>query len=247
MKVKARAYVFWCGLVIVFLLALLTRLLYPVSRFEIWYDRSALFWSALETGALGQTYQRHHPGVTTMWIAGLGMRVFMMMHGWTPEELMHPPGMMSGPQGPPAQAGVAALSFAIAACIALVFVLLTRLANGEVAFTAGCLLALDPFHLTHSKMIHVDGLLTVFMLLAALFLIAYVREKKWLYLTSSGIFTGLALLTKSPSLFLIPYAVLVLSWHAILGEGRAHADRPGFRAWMGQLPGVSRDLGAWTV
>ncbi|MGD8996926.1 MAG: glycosyltransferase family 39 protein, partial [Anaerolineae bacterium] len=206
----------------------------------------ALFWSALETGALGQTYQRHHPGVTTMWIAGLGMRVFMMMHGWTPEDLMHPSGMMSGPQGPPAQAGVAALSFAIAACIALVFVLLTRLANGEVAFTAGCLLALDPFHLTHSKMIHVDGLLTVFMFLAALFLIAYVREKKWLYLTSSGIFTGLALLTKSPSLFLIPYAVLVLSWHAILGEGRAHADRSGFRVWMGQLPGVSRDLVAWT-
>jgi hypothetical protein len=87
-----------------------------------------------------------------------------------------------------------------------------------VAFVAGCLLALDPFHITHSNMIHLDALLAGFMLLSALFLIGYLQERAWGYLVSSGVFGGLALLTKSPALFLVPYTGLIVVVDFLTGE-----------------------------
>ena len=77
MRGKGRSYVLWCGLVVVFLLALFPRLFYPASRYDLWYNRSVRFWDALLMGDLSGTYQQYHPGVTTMWIAGFGLRMYM--------------------------------------------------------------------------------------------------------------------------------------------------------------------------
>jgi hypothetical protein len=75
MKAKRKPGLFWCGLAIVFFLALLPRLIYPVSQYMIWYERSVRFWDALLAGNFAATYQQYHPGVTTMWVAGLGLQV----------------------------------------------------------------------------------------------------------------------------------------------------------------------------
>lgn len=246
-KAKERQYLFWCGLVVVFLLALFPRLSYPVSRYMLWYDRSVHFWDALLAGDLGGTYQRYHPGVTTMWIAGFGLRVYMVTHGWSSYELLHPPKMLSGPQGPPAQAAVIALSLVIAACIALAYILLVRLTNWPVAFSAGCLLALDPFYITHSRMIHVDGLLASFMLVSMLLLLCHLQEKKWLYLVFSGVLAGLAFLTKSPAWFLIPCAVLAMALHHLTDRGQVSMGSSKMRARGRQLWEVTRSLVAWVL
>jgi hypothetical protein len=242
---KSRA--FWGGLVLVFLLALLPRMFYPASRFMVWYPRSVRFWDALLAGDLSNTYQRYHPGVTTMWAAGFGMRVYMAVNGWSPDDLLDPPPMMSGPQGPPAQAAVVALSFVVAACIALVYVLLARLRGWPLAFSAGCLLALDPFYITYSKMIHLDALLASFMLLSVLSLIGFLEDKKWTYLVSSGVFTGLAFLTKSPSWFLISYAGLIVTLHHLLDRVRLSLDSSKMHIWGRRIWDVVRSLGVWWV
>lgn len=39
-----RKTLFWSGLVIVFTLAFVPRLVYPVSRYMLWYDRAITFW-----------------------------------------------------------------------------------------------------------------------------------------------------------------------------------------------------------
>ena len=166
LRFEGRLRLFSAGLAVVFVLALLPRLFYPSSRYLLWYDRSVHFWDALLAGKFGDTYQRHHPGVTTMWIAGLGLRTYIAVQGWSSDVLLQPPPAMSGPQGEPAQAGTAALDFSIAACVVLVYVLLVRITSWSVAFCAGCLLALDPSYITHSKMIHVDALLASFMLVS---------------------------------------------------------------------------------
>jgi hypothetical protein len=232
------------GLVLVFILALLPRLFYPSSRYLLWYDRSVHFWDALMAGDFADTYQQHHPGVTTMWIAGLGLRLYMTTHGWSSDTLLQPPSGLSGPQGGPAQAGTAALGLTIALCIVLAYVLLVRMINWPVAFCAGCLLALDPFYITHSKMIHVDGLLASFMLASALLLLAYVQKERWTYLFGSGIFAGLAFLTKSPGLFLAPYAVFVLALSLLISSDSAW-DLSSLRVWRKQLWRISRSLIVW--
>jgi hypothetical protein len=243
---KGGSRLFWVGLAVVLMLALLPRLFYPSSRFMLWYDRSVRFWDALGAGEFADTYQQYHPGVTTMWIAGFGLRLYMVVRGWSSDKLLHPPSALSGPQGGPAQVGTAALGFSIALCIVLVYVVLDRMTNRRVAFCAGCFLALDPFYITHSKMIHVDALLASFMLISALFLVNYIRKGNWTHLVVSGIFAGLAFLTKSPSLFLIPYAVFVII-SGRLAASDAAWDLSDARAWGRQLWRISRSLIIWML
>jgi hypothetical protein len=245
MKIKGKSRLFWCGLAIIFLLALLPRLIYPVSQYMLWYKRSVRFWDALLAGNFAATYQQYHPGVTTMWVAGLGLQVYKVTHGWSPEELLEPPPMMAGPQGEPARMGVAALSLLIAGCIALVYVLLDRLTDWPVAFSAGCLLALDPFHITHSKLIHVDGLLASLMLVSALFLIVYLQEDRHVHLILSGVFTGLAFLTKSPAAFLIPYAALLIALHQLVCKRSVPGEAFEAQSWSRHLWKAGRSLGLW--
>ena len=120
LRFRNRTVAFWTGLVFVFFLALLPRMIYPVSRPMQWYDRSVNFWDALLAGDLGGTYQQYHPGVTTMWVAGLGLRVYAVAHGWSGDELSNPPPSPLGVEDNyPVGAGVVALSIVIAACIGL--------------------------------------------------------------------------------------------------------------------------------
>ncbi len=246
---RGRTVAFWAGLVFVFLLALLPRLIYPVSRPMQWYDRSVLFWDALLTGDLSGTYQQYHPGVTTMWVAGLGMQVYAAAHDWSGDELSNPPPKPSGGRDYPIAAGVAALSLVIATCIGLAYVLLARLIDWPVAFSGGCLLALDPFYIAQSKVLHVDALLASFMLVSVLFLICHLQKKKRAYLVFSGIFAGLAFLTKSPSGFLLPYvslATLSFSFCRLWTAGNhAVGDSEKGRQWGRRLWEVACPLGIW--
>jgi hypothetical protein len=238
---KPRA--FWCGFTVVFLLALLPRVIYPVSRPLEWYERSVRFWDALLAGDLGGTYQRYHPGVTTMWVAGLGLRIYAAAHGWSGDELLEPPQSSLDFRPYPVEAGVAALSLVISLCICLAYVLLARLLGWRVGFVGGCLLALDPFYLEQSKVLHVDALLATLMLVSALFLAGYLQRKRWLHLALSGAFAGLAFLTKSPSGFLIPCVVLSAAYRH-LAENSIYGS-PKMRAWASRVGKIARDLVVW--
>jgi hypothetical protein len=242
---------FWIGLVFVFLLALLPRLFYPVSRPMLWYKRSVRFWDALQEGNLSGTYQRYHPGVSVMWIAGLGLRIYAVAHGWSGDELLNPPPGPLDLQDYPDEAGVAALSIVIAACVGLAYVLLTRLTDWSVAFSSGCLLALDPFYIYLSKMIHLDAILASFMLVSVLFLVCYLQHERRLDLVLSGIFAGLAFLTKSPSGFLLPYALMVVVCSSFfhsstLRKSSVKSSKKG-RRYAQLLWGVVRTMGEWGI
>jgi len=221
---SGRTRLLWLGLIVVFLLALVPRVGTPSSRYLLWYERSLSFWEAIREGQLEETYQRYHPGVTTMWAAGLGLEAYRLTTG-TPAGAL-PPAEEVGPQGAAAQAGVVAIGLVIAASIVAATWLLTRLTSWAVAMSAGVFLALDPFYLTHSKMIHVDGFLASFMLVSALALIVYARGGGLRYLSVSGVAGGLALLTKSPAWFLLPYAGLVAFVSAVVMVRRQPAGSP---------------------
>jgi hypothetical protein len=197
-------------LVLVFLVAFLPRAVYPVSRSILWYQRAVRFSDALLAKDWAGTCHTYHPGVTTMWIAGLGISLFARRRGLTSAQLLGDQPARPGDVNDAIEAGVIPLAVVIALCIALTYVLLKRLTNRNVALAGSLLLALDPFHLTHSKVLHVDGLLAVFMFVSVLFLFNHLRRPSKLDLALSGAFAGLAFLTKTPSWFLVPYAVLAV-------------------------------------
>ncbi|NJN83620.1 MAG: phospholipid carrier-dependent glycosyltransferase [Caldilineaceae bacterium] len=96
------------------------------------------------------------------------------------------------------------------ATVALVFLLVRTLFGATAGFIGGLLLALDPWYLAHSRVLHHDGLMAGFMLLASLALLGHLwRGPRPIYLIGSGVCAGLALLSKTLALFLLPWVGLV--------------------------------------
>jgi hypothetical protein len=230
----------WVAPVFLFLLAFIPRAVYPVSRAMLWYYRAIHFGDAVLAGDWAATYQSYHPGVTTMWLVGAALKLFGWWRGLSSDELLGAYPTVPGTINEGVAAGVVALALALALCIVLAYVLLRRIAGQKVAFVGGFLLALDPFHLMSSKVLHVDAMLATLMFSSALFLLNYVRQRRLGDLALSGLFAGLAFLTKSPSLMLVPYAVLVVGLDGLTSRGVDSREALGARLWV-----VVRALLVW--
>jgi hypothetical protein len=108
-----------------------------------------------------------------------------------------------------------------------------RLVGRGPAFIGVALLALDPYTLSYSRLFHLEAPLALFMSLAGLSCILWLCDNKWQQLALTGLFTGLALLTKSTALLLGPMlGAIVISWGLLTGQGRIPAW------WLARLKGA---------
>ncbi len=203
-----------------------------------WYNRAIHFWDALLARDWAGTYQQYHPGVTTMWLSGGGIKLFAWLRGLSSDQLLGLAPARPGAINGAITAGVLPLVLVISLCIALSYVLLERLSGRKVALVGACLLALNPFYIAYSRVLHVNALLATFMFVSALFLFNYFYRTRWLDLIGSGVFAGLAILTKSPSLFMIPYAALVLGYRLV-------ATGPGSEGGVRRLWALLRAMLVW--
>ncbi len=186
-----------------FLLAALPRMFDPISRANLWYRRAFNFYAALGDFDWAATYRQHHPGVTTMWLSGAGMKLFQVQRDVTDRAVM-------GHRPDATEWGVVPLAIAVALCIVLAVWLMRRLFNHRIALYGGLFLAIDPFFLAYSKVLHVDALLACFMMVSLLFLLDYQERPSLRALAGAGVFMGLGVLTKSPALFVCPFAALLI-------------------------------------
>lgn len=205
---------------LVFLLALTPRLLardvFITSDEDQWMSRSGGFAYALTTGELRRTYQNGHPGVTTMWLGVLGMgqaeayRFADRVHGQRFVAVV--PGFWESlAQARVAVALVTALGTAVFAA------LVARIWGIGPGGLAGALVALDPWSVGLQQLLHTDGLLAGFMVIAALAgLVFWWARGGWGFIALAGVAAGLALLSKTPALFLLPFgvALALIAWRA---------------------------------
>lgn len=219
-----------------FLLALLPRLA-PVLQGYItpdepsWVFRSIRFLRALESQRWADTFQVGHPGVTTMWVGMLGVwwqrwRQAAATAGhlawigrvpWiAPENTALFPHL--APFLPPARVAMAVVT---SLGVVGVYLLACRLWGHRWAAAGGVLLALDPFMIALSGLLHVDALAATFVTLGVLaWLVAldpYGREpgppgKVWLrhellrqapLALLSGLCAGLGILSKSVAVLIV--------------------------------------------
>ena len=220
------------------LLAIVPRLFDPISRPEQWYMRAIHFMDALAQGNWAETYQRYHPGVTTMWLAGIGIKLYGRFNHLSSEQLLWMEPVKPGVRYEAMTAGVIPLVLFTALGILLAYLLLRKLAGRRIALAAGVFLALDPFLLANSRALHLDAPQAMLMLLSALLLLRsqQVVQGRIAFLGASGVCAGLALLTKSSAVFLIPYALLVVGV----------CNWTGSDLW-GWLWGVVRRVGFWLL
>ena len=181
-----------------FLLAAMPRLFslgaHWASDEARWLRRSQQFMSAVKQGAFSETLIAYHPGVPTMWIAGL--RAFFLDPGVDVPNLAH------------ARWNI---GIVVSAGISLACLLLYKLFGAWITLACFVSLAYSPLFLAQTRRVHTDALTTIFVLLTVLLLLYYCQNRQQRrYLIFSGITYGLALLSKSYALILLPWLPLCL-------------------------------------
>jgi hypothetical protein len=211
-----------CAVVVLFIaLATLLPRAVGLDRFatpdeHLWLYRSANFYYALGQRDFASTYQKEHPGVTTMWA---GMAGFLTRFpGYRGSGL----GQIDSPQldyylrkiaqVPPLEILVASRYFIVLGntLVLLLGFLYARSLIGTPAAVVGLLLiAFDPFHIALTRLLHLDGSLSSLLLLSLLAFISYLHRRNIIDLIISGLVAGLSWLTKSPAFFIIPTVGLI--------------------------------------
>jgi 4-amino-4-deoxy-L-arabinose transferase-like glycosyltransferase len=152
----------------------------------LWEARGARFLEGLAVGDFPKTFTHVHPGVTTAWLVGLA----------------RPWGTLAAAQ--------AAVAIAVSIGLVCITYVLARLTSFWVGLAAGTTLALDPFYIAHSRVVHTDALLATFLLLTAVLLLFFRSTRLRRYLVFAGVSGGLAALTKLQGLVLFPLVVVAL-------------------------------------
>jgi hypothetical protein len=174
------------------------------------------------------TFQVGHPGLTTRWTGALGILVtYLLRLQVASGQLLldgHPSASLRAGSFQDFLADLGAHLPEVLAATRYPTVILTsmgvvglyflvRLLFGQrAALLSAVLLALEPLYLALSRVIHHDALSTTFMALSLLSFLVHlrVRERRpFFYLVLSGLMAGLAFLSKSPSLFLVPFTGLL--------------------------------------
>lgn len=213
---------------------------------DLTIGRTGNFAEALADGRWHRTYQTFHPEVTSMWVA-----LAMLQPNWAREfagsvtfdgrvhrtrDVVSRSGFMEALVR--VRQGAVVLHSLLLVIAAL---LLWRLAGPWVGVLAGALLALEPFLVAHGQFLHMDELMAELMAVSALAgLVFWVGRGSVGYLLLGAVAGGLAVLSKTPSLYLVPYSLLAallsaragrLGWRSALGGWLAYAGLMALTCW----------------
>lgn len=191
----------------------------------LWMYHSSQFYYALGQREFENTFQRFHPGVPMMWAGTLGFLVEYpefrgigqgyLNSGITLGKFLKTQGV------DPLDLVVAGRKFMIAqnaALFLLAFWVARKLLPLRVAAPAFALISLEPFFLSLTYILQMDGLMASYMFVSMLALLAYLYAPKrnqtgWRHkslLVLSGVMGGLGILTKAPAVFVFLFAGLML-------------------------------------
>jgi len=206
------------GLLSLFFLAMifLPRLImldaFFVQDEHLWLNRSLLYVDAFANGQWAAMIEyppfSAHPGVTLLTTAGPVLARYRALHGlpqsfthWSPEE------QRRSAVWARATTGVLTGLTLLATFFTLRRLRMFSSAPGWAGATV-LVLAWEPWVLGMSRVVHLDGILALFLVLAiAASLLAWEQERRSdIFL--AGVWWGLAFLTKVPALMILPFALL---------------------------------------
>ncbi len=194
----------------------------------IWVFRSIDFREALLAGDWAATIQSGHPGVTVTWLGAISVQLQLWLQPQSQTHLnwLNQLYWLSPDNGSAFQrlatfltaARLGPIILTSLGLVAIYWLLRSRFSAATAGFGA-FLLILDPFTAGLSGLFHLDALLATFMLLAVLILLPKSKSPPTaltrLELLLSGLFTALAILTKTPGLFLIPFLISIILWRTL--------------------------------
>jgi hypothetical protein len=207
-----------------------------------WLIFSSNFYYALGQRDFDKTVYDYHPAVTTMWIITAGILTYFpeyrgLGQGYiekyrdydqifasfykSPLELLKRSRLIS----------VIINSF----LLMIAFGFLYYLYGNAIAWAATLLIAFDPYFLGHSRLLNHEAMMSLFLLVSLLAVMVFIEIKPhWIFWVISSISAGLALLTKSPSIIVIPMVGFMLCVNYI-GQWRKQRQLglwSGYFKWM---------------
>jgi hypothetical protein len=204
---RAWVYVFAFALGLLALVPRVTGLADFATTDEVyhWIGRTERFVYALANRQWSDTHQTGHPGVTVMWLGSLGLWLerTAVANGWA--SVNNAVEHLSWLRLP-----AAVLQSAL---VPAAYLLLRRLVRPNTALLAGLLWATAPYLIAHSRLLHLDALLTSFVTFSLLLMLLACADPQriaWRPLIGSAACMGLALLTKGPALIALPFMGLLL-------------------------------------
>ncbi len=217
--------------VLICLVALLPRILhldvFTAPDEQLIWRASNEFSMALVQGDLADTMTLFYPGVTLMWIetlAATGKYLWNILAGsnsvaWA---------TVLGADMSLAMLAEKRLVLGLVhvALIVVMWRWLDKLLGQRLALLAGLLIALDPFLLAESRVMRAEALNAEFISLTVVGLLIYINQMRRRFLLLSGVFAGLAMLTKMSSLFLAPFVAFVLVTYFCIKRYRQQLGRP---------------------
>jgi 4-amino-4-deoxy-L-arabinose transferase-like glycosyltransferase len=201
-----------------------------------WIPRVERFSDAIANQRWGATVLVGHPGITLCWLASLGLRLeqFAVAHDWA--RVTSQIDYMRWLRMPLVALEVVS--------VPLGYLLLRRLVRPAIALLAALLWATSPYLIAHSRLLHLDALLTTFVTFTILcVLIACRGDRPLRWMIAAGCCAGLALLTKGPALILLPIVGLLLiadcrlqiadfrSWQSLISKLKSPILR--YLIWLG--------------
>ena len=184
-----------------------------------WVISGSNYYYALTHGDFENTLYDYHPAVTTTWIVTAGMlSYFPEYRGFGQgyfdvrkpkfEEFMR----KNGKEAIDLVRNSRLIQTTVLIALALLgFFLLQLLVDPKAAFLAIALAMTAPFFLGHSRLLNHEGMLAMFVLVSFLGMQVYLnKDRRLIYLLISGAAFGLAQLTKSSSIVIIPLFGLIL-------------------------------------
>ena len=198
-------------IVLVFIAVRLPNLGHDTFNTDVWKWKARIydFGSGVFNLNFAQTIQKYHPGVTLMWAGTTAVKVYNAYY-----DIFY--------KMPPANNSITTifeLNFVqklfvvitIGITLAFVFYPLRKKFGALYALLFVLFILLEPFYLALTREIHLEGLMSTFMLASFVWLVYWLDEKKsHMRIFLSALFGSFAVLTKTSSLFLLPFTGLLL-------------------------------------
>ncbi|MEO6077801.1 MAG: glycosyltransferase family 39 protein, partial [Candidatus Andersenbacteria bacterium] len=189
-----------------FVVALLPRIIglgaFLTADEKNWIGRSFEFVRAFHDLRFNDMLQTTHPGVTTLWVSGLALTAKSMIShiSFADMNLIY---FVKTTQF--------SIAFLNSLAIPVIFIfLLLLLKNRFLAVLATLFIAFDPFIIGYSRVVHVDVLMGSFLTLAVLATMLYAKNLQRSWLVASAVLSILAILTKIPAIFIMPFMLVAL-------------------------------------
>lgn len=195
---------------IVFVLSRLPSLGYDTFNTDVWKwkARTYDFSSGVFNLNFPQTIQKYHPGVTLMWLGTVAIKVYNLYYDIV---YKHPPVDND-------ITTVFELNFlqklfivvALGAVYASIYNVLASLFGRKYGVISILLLILEPFNIALTREIHLEGMMSAFMLASFLWLYYFLEDRtRTRRIVLSGIFGALAVLTKTSSIFVMLFVPFI--------------------------------------